>query len=54
MVKLSALECFKTLAFRAKLWGPELLQHFLTQTTIANADLSTLKQVPIYLNILAV
>lgn len=51
-VKLYAIECIRTLGFRARPWITDMLSLFLSLTNITNADLQSLKQVPIYMNIL--
>jgi len=49
-VRLYSLEIIKTLGFRAKSWIHELITIFLSLSTMTNADLTALRQVPVFLH----
>jgi len=47
-VQIYIVEVCKTLAMRATNWVHQLISIFLSHTSIANADIVSIKQVPIY------
>ena len=49
-LRLHAIEVIKTLGFKATIFIHELISIFLSFTTITNADLTALKQVPYLVN----
>ena len=50
-VRLFAIELLKTLGFRAKPWTHALLTLFLSLSTMTNADLTSLRQVPYHVHL---
>lgn len=51
-VRVYAIDCLKTIGFRAKPWLAELISSIFSQINRANADILSMKQVPVFMNIL--